>query len=201
MKLLAILLLAAAALAPAELGQDASSDIVAAAAAARAKRATAGSTSSRSIEMQAGGDSQMAELVEAMGLREGITQQLKEVLEKAHSSVREQCPQCDPRLVQEYYRRMEQELSVDKMLYVTKTVFSCYLAPEDVSAMLEQHRRAQAGQPVQDSPQLARKFESAMPSIKDDLKSEFMRIASETSARVLKEIAREHPEYSRPAQR
>ena len=135
------------------------------------------------------------ELVELMGAREQVPPMWKAMIEDGRKQMKEQCELCSAKYSDEWAKRMLARMNLNNVVEISAQGYIKHFTPEEITALIEFQKKTNAHEKAELSPDLAAKFESELPKLRNEFNDGVGSSFSELGAKVSSEIEQEHPEY------
>lgn len=138
-------------------------------------------------------------LIELDGTKKRLQINLKQMVDKGKVQMMEQASLCNSAFADEWARRMLARANVDEFVNVVVTVFETHFNDVEVRQLIAARKADGTAEPSSISPELKQKLERIMPTVLSEIIGGCTQVGAKLGGEIGQEIAREHPDYCRPA--
>lgn len=135
------------------------------------------------------------ELLDAMGTRTVLEQNIDAMIENGRQKLVQQHPSLDPAFSEEWMKRMHERIKIDEFLDVVASTYEKHFTIPELDELIQMyHELAQLKNPHVSS-ELKEKLNTELPEIQADMGAGLMQLSERIGSEVAQSVAADHPEY------
>jgi hypothetical protein len=135
------------------------------------------------------------ELLEAMGTRTVLEQNIDAMIENGRQKLVQQHPGLDPAFSEEWTKRMHARVKIDEFLDVVAAIYERHFTMPELDELTQMyHSLAEMKTPHVSAP-LKQKLNDELPEVQADMGAGLMQLSEKLGSEVAQSVAADHPEY------
>jgi len=134
-------------------------------------------------------------LVELMGARRKIEENLDKMVQNGKETMLQKFPDLNPAFVEEWSKRFRVQFNADNYVDLMVAVYEGHFTNDEILELIQIQRNTNEGKTHTVSPHLKEKLAGAMPSMMSEIIGGFTQLGSKLGAEIGQEIGTEHPEW------
>lgn len=134
-------------------------------------------------------------LVELMGFRKKIEDNLDKMIETGKAGMAEKAPGTNPAFIEEWGKRFRTRFNAQEYVDFLVSVYEKHFTSDELVELIQIQLDANAGKTPEVSPKLKEKMTATMPTVMSEIMGGFTQLGSKLGAEVGQEIGKEHPDW------